>query len=263
MKLFLYLLSVAFAALVAVAPVGAQTPSKPSSEPAMSADARAVQKLVLSKFPGSEVRHVAKSPYFGLYEVLLDDRLIYTDAKVSYLVVGSIYDTNSKTNLTEERQRKLNRIAWDELPLQLAIKKVKGDGSRRLAVFSDADCPFCARLEKEIEPLTNVTIYTFLFPIDQLHPQAAQKSRQIWCSPDPVKAWDEFFRTGTAPDNAGDCPNPVAETQQLGNRLRVTATPTLIFADGSVVPGALPLKRIEDQLQASEVEAKKIAAAKK
>ena len=95
---------------------------------------------------------------------------IYTDAKVNYVIVGSIYDTATKKNLTEARLRELNRVAFDSLPLDLAFKRVKGNGARKLAMFSDADCPFCARLEKEMKGIDNVTIYTFLFPIDQLHP---------------------------------------------------------------------------------------------
>ena len=140
--------------------------------------------------------------------------------------------------------------------------KVKGDGSRKLAVFSDADCPFCARLEESLKDVNNVTIYTFLYPIDQLHPDAARKSRLIWCSPDKVKAWDEFFANGALPDNSGDCDNPVAATAVLGQKLRVSATPTLVFADGSVVPGALPAANLESELQRAEADAKKSAAAK-
>ncbi|HQU47704.1 MAG TPA: DsbC family protein, partial [Casimicrobiaceae bacterium] len=152
-----------------------------------------------------------------------------------------------------------NRVAWDSLPLELAIKKVKGKGERKLVVFSDADCPFCHKLEEEMKGLDNVTVYTFLFPIDQLHPQAAQKSRQIWCSENPAKAWDAFFATGKVPDNKGDCANPVAATQALGQKLRIQATPTMILADGSVLPGALPLARLEAEMKNAEAEAKKLA----
>ena len=136
-----------------------------------------MKKLLEQKFPGATVSGVTKTPYFGLYEVQFDDQLVYTDAKVNYVMVGSIYDANTKQNLTEERLRKLNRVAFDSLPLDLAIKKVKGNGERKLAIFSDADCPFCARLEQELKGVDNVTIYTFLYPIDQLHPDAARKSK--------------------------------------------------------------------------------------
>ena len=233
-----------------------------SQVPAETPDVAALRKLLLQKFPGAEISHIAKSGYLGLYEVMLGDQLIYTDPKVTYVFVGSIYDTATKTNLTEARSRKLNRVAVDKLPLDLAFKRVKGDGSRTIYLFSDADCPFCHRLEKEMQGLDNVTVYTFLFPIDQLHPDAARKSKMLWCAPDRAKAWDTYFATGKLPDNKGDCGDPVAKTQALGASLHINATPTLIFADGTVIPGALPLPDLEKELASAQADLKKGAASK-
>ncbi len=252
-------LAVTAGALFAV-PAQAQTPAPAA---ALSAEAAQVKKLLELKFSGATVGSVTKSPYFGLYEALFDEQLVYTDAKVSYVIVGNVYDAGNKKNLTEARLRELNRVAFDSLPLELAIKKVKGNGARRLAVFSDADCPFCVRLENELKNIDNVTIYTFLYPIDQLHPDAARKSRIIWCAPDKVKAWDAFFESGVLPKNNGDCDTPLAATGKLGQKMRITATPTLVFADGSVIPGALPAKRLEAEMEQADAEAARLAAAKK
>jgi thiol:disulfide interchange protein DsbC len=245
-------------------PSFAQPAGKPAEKAApTTAETAGIKKVLEQKFPGAEVRGVAKTPYFGLYEVQFDDRIVYTDAKARYLVVGAVYDTESKVNLTEERQRKLNRVDISTLPLDLALKKVKGTGERTLVVFSDADCPFCHKLEDELKTVDNVTIYTFLFPIDSLHPDAARKSRMIWCAPDRQAAWDAFFATGALPDNKGECDAPIAKTAELGARFKVNATPTLVFADGSIVPGALPAQRLEAELKSAETEVKKLAAAKK
>ena len=255
------LVLLAVAALgVAVLPAAAQVGDKAAP---LTAEAQAIKKALEQKFPGGDIRSVVKTPYFGLYEVQFDDRVLYTDAKAKYLLVGSVYDTESKTNLTEDRQRKLNRVDVSKLPLDLAIKKVKGTGERTLVVFSDADCPFCAKLEQELKAVDNVTIYTYLFPIDQLHPDAARKSRAIWCAPDRQKAWDAFFESGTVPDNKGDCGDPIARTAELGAKFKVTATPTLLFADGSIVPGAIPAARIDTELKSADAELKKLAAVKK
>jgi len=254
-------LGCAAAALAQGAP--AAQPQAAAGAQALTGEAAAIRKTLEQKFPGAEIRHVAKTDYLGLYEVLLDDNLIYTDPKVAYIFVGSMYDTATKQNLTEARSRKLNRVAIDKLPYDLAFKRVKGDGSRTLILFSDADCPFCHRLEKDMKGLDNVTIYTFLFPIDQLHPDAARKSKQIWCAADKVKAWDDWFASGRLPDNKGDCGDPVAKTQALGRSLKINATPTLIFADGTLIPGALPLPQLEKEIANAEVEAKKLAAAPK
>jgi thiol:disulfide interchange protein DsbC len=230
----------------------------------LTGEALAVKKSLEQRFPGAEIKGVTKTAYLGgLYEVQLDDRLIYTDGKAKYLLIGAVYDSESKVNLTEERQRKLNRVSVATLPLDMAIKKVKGNGSRTLYVFSDADCPFCARLEQELKNVDNVTIYTFLYPIDSLHPDAARKSRVIWCSPDRLQAWDAYYESGKLPDNAGDCDNPVARTVELGAKFKVNATPTMVFADGTVIAGALPAQRLEAEINNGEAEAKKLAAAKK
>jgi thiol:disulfide interchange protein DsbC len=258
------------AAVLAVAflsplPLAAQAPSPAQpgpSAPAATGEAAAVKKMVEQKFPGATVKNISKSPYFGLYELQMEDQMIYTDAKVTYVLVGSVYDANTRKNLTEAKLRQLNRVAFDTLPLELAFKRVKGNGERKLAIFSDADCPFCARLEHELKNVDNVTIYTFLYPIDQLHPDAARKSKIIWCSSDKVKAWNEFFDSGKLPDNGGDCDNPVAATNTLGAKLKVQATPTLVFADGTMVPGALPADRLESEMEQAAA-ATKMAAAKK
>jgi len=259
MRIILRHVSTACLLVVLALPVSAQD----GKSDAAARELAAVKQALEAKFPGAPISNVSRSPYFGLFEAQLDDRMLYTDGKVNYVIVGSVYDTATRTNLTEQRMKRLNRIAWDSLPLELAIKKVKGDGSRKLAIFSDADCPYCKRLEAEMKGLDNVTIYTFLFPIDQLHPDSARKSAMIWCSPDRIKAWDEWFDSGTLPDNAGDCATPIAQTALLGQKYHVNATPTLVFADGSITPGALPLDRLEVEMNQAAAELKKLPAARK
>ena len=257
----------ACAALALAAPGSGQQPSvggMPSATVApggaasaapMTAELAGIKKILEQKFPGAVVNGITKSPYFGLYEVQFDDQLIYTDAKVGFVFVGAVYEASSKRNLTEERMRKLARISWDSLPLDLAMKKVKGNGQRKLAIFSDADCPFCARLENELKNVDNVTIYTFVYPIDQLHPDATRKSRVLWCAPDRVAAWDAWFATQKLPDNSGECETPLEKTQALGKKLRINATPTMVFADGSMIPGAIPAQRLEAELKQAEADA--------
>ena len=250
------------AALALALAAGLAQAQAPAAAPAMTGEAAAIKKALEQKFPGADIRSVTKTNYLGgLWEVLFDDRLVYTDGKTQHILVGAVFDAATKANLTEATLRKLNRVEWSNLPLELAIKKVKGKGERKMVIFSDADCPFCKKLEEELKGIDNITLYTFLFPIDQLHPDAARKSRQIWCSDDRVKAWDEFFVSGKLPDNKGDCPNPVAATQALGARLKISATPTMVLADGTILPGALPGPRLEAAIKEAEVEAKKLAAA--
>ena len=268
--LTIFMLRTRYAAAVAVTAMTFGWASLPvqaaaSADPATATppEAAAIKKQLETKFPGAAIGVITRSPYFGLFEVQLDNQLVYTDAKAKYILVGSVYDVDAKVNLTEKRMRKLNRIDIASLPMELAFKRVKGSGERKLIIFSDADCPYCAKLENELKTVDNVTIYTFLFPIDALHPDSARKSRIIWCSADRVKAWDAFFANGSLPANAGDCDNPVEKTHVLGEKLRVQATPTLIFADGSVIPGAIPPEQMEVEFKNAAAETKKPSAANK
>jgi thiol:disulfide interchange protein DsbC len=212
--------------------------------PAARGDEQDVIKRVRERFPQALVEKAFRTPYPGLYEVLMDNKLFYTDEQVSYILVGNLIDVKTSQNLTQQRLRKLTAIDWKELPLDLAIKKVKGDGSRRLAIFSDPLCPHCVTQEQELAKITNVTIYTFLYPIERLHKGATDRSRSIWCSPDRAKAWDELLLNRIEP-KAKPCPDPVKKIEAVGAKLKVTMTPTLIFGDGTVVSGGVHAQQIE------------------
>ncbi|MEK6211946.1 MAG: DsbC family protein [Pseudomonadota bacterium] len=219
------------------------------------ADEAAIRSEIAKKFPKANVESVTKTTHLGLYEVVVDGQMFYADENFSYLIDGSIIDTNSMTNVTAARQRdleelKLRKLAFpfEQLPFEMAIKKVKGDGSRKIAVFSDPDCPYCKRLERDLVKVDNVTIYIFLYPLVELHPKAPEVSRAIWCSGDRVKAWDEYMLKGVAPKAAGTCANPVDKLVEFGKSKRITGTPTIFFADGKRVPGAIPVDQIEEIL---------------
>lgn len=206
----------------------------------------AVKKGLLAKFADAKVQSVRKTPYGGLYEVLMDGQLFYTDEKVGYFFIGNVIDAKTDRNVTEERMRDIMRVKFDSLPLDAAIKKVKGSGKRKLAVFSDPDCPYCKKLEAELAKVTDVTIYTFLYPIASLHPQAGDKAKAVWCSADRVKAWDELMQKGTVPQAVANCDaSSLAKVAELGAKLKVNGTPTLIFADGLRVPGMVPAAQLE------------------
>lgn len=210
-----------------------------------------IRKAISGKFPEAQISSISKTPYSGLYEVVIDGELIYSSADGKYLVMGNIIELSTRRNLTAARMAKLSEVKWNTLPLDKAIKEVRGDGSRKLAVFSDADCPFCKKLEPELEKLSNVTIYTFLYPIEGLHPQAVPTSKQIWCEKDRLKAWKAYMLKGERPKASGDCANPVNEVIALGNKLRVTGTPTLIFENGQRVPGYVTADKLDQLLNAA------------
>lgn len=217
------------------------------------ADEASVKKAVEAAYPKFKVDKVTKTPYAGLYEVFMAGQIIYTDEKLTFLIAeGRLVDPKTKKDITGERLEELTKIDFNSLPLDQAIKVVKGNGSRKLVVFSDVDCPYCKRLERnELANITDVTVYTFLYPIEQLHPDAANKSKLIWCANNRVKAWEDWILRDQLPSSAGNCEVPLDKVGQLAKKAGVTSTPTLIFADGKRMLGAQPYKEIERMLSAA------------
>lgn len=217
------------------------------------ADEAILKKAIEAAYPKFKVDSVFKTPYAGLYEVFMGGQIIYTDEKLSFIIAeGRLVDPKTKKDVTGERLEELTKIDFNSLPLDKAIKIVKGNGSRKLVVFSDVDCPYCKQLErKELSNITDVTIYTFLYPIDQLHPDAANKSRSIWCATNREKAWTDWILKDQLPTTTGKCEVPLEKVGELARKFGITGTPALIFSDGKKIPGAVPYKEIERYLQAA------------
>ena len=211
------------------------------------ADEADIKKAMEARL-GAKVESVSKSGYLGLYEVYADGAIFYTDDKVSAIVVGGqMIDAKSMKNVTDERMKKLTAIRFSDLPLDRAIKQVRGDGKRVLATFEDPNCGYCKRLAKELLKLDNVTVYVFLYPI--LSEDSVRKSKQIWCAADRSKAWNDWMIDGKAPAGREDCDtSAVTKNQEFGRKLNISGTPTMFFGDGERVPGAVPLARIEQKL---------------
>lgn len=208
-----------------------------------------VEATLKARYPATTFTSVREAEVEGLYEVVMRNNVAYTDKTGRYFIIGRMLDMQTQTDLTAERQAEANKLDFDSLPLKDAIKKVKGDGSRRMAVFTDPDCPYCKRLEGELAKMDNVTIYIFPYPLEQLHPDAVRKSVAIWCAKDNVKAWDDFMLKGVLPPD-GKCANPISKIIEFGQKLGINGTPTIIMGNGRKVSGALPVDKLEASLQA-------------
>lgn len=209
-----------------------------------------IRAALTAAMPQVHIDSITKLPYAGLYEVVVNRfNVFYTNSKGEIGLFGNLVDLETRTNLTEKRRTELSTVDFSRLPLDKAIVKVKGDGSRKLAIFTDPDCPYCKRLEKELSRVSNVTVYIFLFPLAQLHPDAPRKATAIWCAPDRIKAWDELMLSGHEPPapQAG-CDTPIADIARLGQEINLDGTPGLIFSNGKLVPGAISAEDIEKLL---------------
>jgi thiol:disulfide interchange protein DsbC len=190
------------------------------------------------------VDSVTKTPYSGLFEVRIGSEIVYTDANAQYLFVGRVLDTGTLQDYTKARIDDITRIKFSDLPLDSALKVVKGNGKRVIAVFEDPNCGYCKRFRHTLQEMDNVTVYTFMYNI--LAEDSFVKSKNIWCSADRDKAWDEWMLNGkAAPVAPESCTTPNDKIFELGRKLKVTGTPTIFFTDGTRIPGAIDAKGLE------------------
>ncbi|GAB3415644.1 DsbC family protein [Massilia agilis] len=207
-----------------------------------------IRKAVEPRLGGAKIESVKETPYAGLYELRVNGDILYTDKTGQYLVIGHIYDVKTSQDLTRARIEDIQKIKFSDLPLDLAIKQVKGDGKRVIAVFEDPNCGYCKRLRQTtLKNTDNITIYTFLYNI--LSDDSVAKSKNIWCSADRAKAWDDWMINGKqAPAAPENCQTPNDKVLALGQKLHIQGTPAIFFADGSRIPGAVDQKALEAKL---------------
>ena len=210
----------------------------------------AVLAALKQKYPATTFTSVAPAPVAGLYEVVMGRKIAYTDRSGRYFMYGSLVDMKTNDDLTAARREDLTRVDVKKLPLQDAIVRVNGKGRHTLYVFSDPDCPFCRRLEPELDKLDDVTIRIFLYPIESLHSDAARKAQAIWCQGDDRGRLELWHRAVMHVDDVvtAQCDNPLKRNLALGASLGLQGTPTLIAADGRVLPGLVPAAEIDGWL---------------
>ncbi len=243
------------AMLVAVAAVAYadNSPTPPSSAPALTPVEKSIKETVEKHMEadGAKVESIRKTDMLGMYELHVEmhgaDSMFYTDEKAKYILSGHVFDLDTGKDLTSARLSELNKINFNELPFDSAIKMVKGNGKRVIAVFEDPNCGYCKRLRHELAGMDNVTVYTFMYNI--LAPDSSTKSKNVWCSQNRLKAWDDWMVGGklpaAAPANCTATPNE--QVLALGGKLHITGTPTIFYVDGSRTPGFLERAGLEEK----------------
>lgn len=220
---------------------------------AARADEQAIRQALGSRIPAAQIISIQKLPYAGLYEIAVrrgeDTAIYYSDALGQIMIVGNMIDLRTDRNLTEERLRKLSAIDWNQLPFQWAITMRRGNGHRQIAIFSDPNCPFCQKFERDLAGVDNITIH--VFPWAVIKPESVRQAKSVWCSKDRVKAWNDLMLKRVEPTAPTDCENPIDELIALGKRLGATSTPTWFLRNGERYMGALPMGQVVPLLDAT------------
>jgi thiol:disulfide interchange protein DsbC len=207
----------------------------------------AIRKNLAERIPAlGKIDEVSKSPINGLYEVRYNgSEILYTDEGGNFIVQGNLIDTKQRRNLTEERIEKLTAVSFDDLPFKDSFTIVRGNGKRKLAVFEDPNCGYCKRFERDMQKVDNVTVHMFLIPI--LGHDSPEKARNVLCAKDKGKTWtDMMVRDVNAPvASCGEASATLSRNLEFAGKYKITGTPTLIFADGARVPGAINSQQVE------------------
>ena len=212
------------------------------------ADEATIRKNLAERVPNfPTIEEIGKSPMPGLWELRVNGvEIYYTDAEANFILQGSLIDTKLKRNLTEERIEKLSMVEFDALPYKDSFIVVRGNGKRKLAVFEDPNCGYCKRFERDMEKVDNVSVHVFLLPI--LGPDSTEKSKNIWCAKDKAKVWLDWVVRDQIPPPAACDTAALARNVEVARKYKITGTPTLVFADGSRVPGAVGAQQVEKLL---------------
>jgi thiol:disulfide interchange protein DsbC len=223
------------------------------SRPAL-ADEAAVRRMMQEKLRGGgQIESVQKAAFGDLYEVVVRSadgpQVYYVDSGANVIIAGQMIEAKSGRNLTEERQRKLNTIKWASLPFGDAVTTTRGAGRRKIAVFSDPNCPYCKRFEKDLAKLDDITMHIFLYPV--IRPESVTQTKSVWCSNDRAKAWNDLMLRDIPPTAKPDCDTPVEKLVALGRKLGANSTPTWFLETGERYQGALPLDEVTRLLDAA------------
>lgn len=205
-----------------------------------------IKNKFTKRFPGIDADKVLQSPMPSLFEVQIGTDVVYVDENVDFLIQGSMIDAKTRLDLTQQSIQKLSAVPFEKLPLDLAFKQVRGDGSRKIAIFEDPNCGYCKQLQKSLVDAENVTIYSFLYPI--LSEDSVVKTRNVLCSKEPSKAWYGWMVDGVVPPENQCEDHNIQELMDLGRKLSVRGTPAIFFEDGFRASGALPLAQIHEKL---------------
>jgi thiol:disulfide interchange protein DsbC len=214
---------------------------------AAHASEAALRKAFEAKFPQASVESITRTPFSGIYEVVFNGQIAYTDEKLNFVFFGNLVDVRGATerNLTRERTAQVATQTLKKSTDQ-AIKRVRGNGKRVIYTFEDPNCGYCKQLQRELTKITDVTVYTFLWPI--LSEDSVTKSKAIWCAKDRAKAWEDYMLRGTAAQSDGKCDAPLERNMELAQRFGIRGTPAIFLADGRMLGGYLPADQLEQAI---------------
>lgn len=185
----------------------------------------------------------------GVYEIAYGMELLYISADGKYFFNGDMIELNTRKNLTENTRSTARKAAMAKYDASKMIAYKAKDEKHVLTVFTDIDCPYCAKIHNEVPKLNaqGVTVQYMLYPRAGLGSASYKKAVSSWCADNPQEALTKAKNRESIPDKT--CDNPIADQYKLGGQLGVTGTPALLTETGRLIPGYVPADRLIKMLE--------------
>lgn len=216
------------------------------SQPAPAADAAntKIRAALAKAVPNVPVEEIKPSPVRNIYAARIGGQTVYVSADGKFLFTGDLIDLETRTNLSERAREQENSAALARLGADKTIVIGPAKPRHIVTVFTDVDCPYCAKLHLEVPALNKAGVqvrYVF-FPRAGLDSDSYRRAVAVWCAPDRAQAIGVAKAGGELAMK--QCDNPVAEHYRLAQQLQVQGTPAIFLENGSVIPGYVPAEKL-------------------
>ena len=194
---------------------------------------------------------VARSPVDDIYEVTVDGRILYITADTRHVFAGNLLDMENRVNLTEEAQDRARAATIEALGEEQMVIYRADEEEHVVTVFTDTECPYCQRLHDAMEDYNErgITVRYLAFPREGPGSRGWNNLVGVWCADDRNAAMDRGMSGSRV---SGECDgHPVEAHLNLAGSMGVRGTPTIITADGQVLPGFVPPARLDEALNGS------------
>ncbi len=197
-----------------------------------------------------KIKSIKPSVIPGLYEVQINNQIIYLSADGEKVISGEIYDLKNKKSITEQASNELRKSALAAVAdSDKIIYKAKKE-RYKVTVFTDISCPYCTKIHRKVPEFNElgITIEYLAFPRAGVGSRTANKMQKIWCAKNKTVAFSEASENREYPEQSCDG-NQVGEQFKLGEELGIGATPTMVLNDGELLAGYMKPKDLLTYLQ--------------
>lgn len=209
----------------------------PPSEPVKPPDLTKLQTATNGEKPDS----IHPAVIAGLYEVVVGGQVLYLSADGRFAVQGDILDLDSHVNLTDNRRGQLrDKVLSSVAEKDMVVFAPEGETKYTVTIFTDIDCGYCRKMHSQMAAYNKegIKIRYLLFPREGLGSESYNKAVAVWCADNRQDAMTKAKRGEKV--ESKPCDNPVQAQYELGQKMGVRGTPSLILESGEMIPGYVP-----------------------